>query len=109
MGAPCATLPRSPDAGSSNLPFRWLRRRCWPLLPIRTLGVQLYTVRGTLMKDSDHVLRTIAAIGYKEIEGANRADLLALIPTDRRSRHEGLFPATSRRRSSRAIGRNTKA
>ncbi|MGD1072853.1 MAG: sugar phosphate isomerase/epimerase [Bryobacteraceae bacterium] len=46
----------------------------------RTIGVQLYTVRGTLMKDSDHVLRTIAAIGYKEIEGAGRADLLALIP-----------------------------
>lgn len=46
----------------------------------RTIGVQLYTVRGTLMKDSDHVLKTIADIGYKEIEGANRADLIALIP-----------------------------
>jgi len=47
---------------------------------LRTVGVQLYTVRGTLMKDSDHVLKTIAQIGYKEIEGANRADLIALIP-----------------------------
>ena len=46
----------------------------------RTIGVQLYTVRGTLMNDSDHVLKTIAEIGYKEIEGANRADLIALIP-----------------------------
>jgi sugar phosphate isomerase/epimerase len=46
----------------------------------RTIGVQLYTVRGTLMKDSDHVLRTIAEIGYKEIEGQNRADLIALAP-----------------------------
>jgi sugar phosphate isomerase/epimerase len=46
----------------------------------RTIGVQLYTVRGTLMKDSDHVLKTIADIGYKEIEGQNRADLIALAP-----------------------------
>jgi sugar phosphate isomerase/epimerase len=54
-----------------------------PLLaakPSRTIGVQLYTVRGTLMKDSDHILKTIAAIGYKEIEGAGRSDLIALIP-----------------------------
>jgi sugar phosphate isomerase/epimerase len=33
-----------------------------------------------LMKDSDHILKTIAAIGYKEIEGAGRSDLIALIP-----------------------------
>jgi sugar phosphate isomerase/epimerase len=46
----------------------------------RTIGVQLYTVRGTLMKDSDHVLKTIADIGYKEIEGQGRADLIALAP-----------------------------
>ena len=35
----------------------------------RALGVQLYTVRGTLMKDSDHVLKTIAAIGHTEYHG----------------------------------------
>ena len=46
----------------------------------RTIGVQLYTVRGTLMKDSEHVIKTIAEIGYKEIEGAGRADLLTLLP-----------------------------
>jgi sugar phosphate isomerase/epimerase len=46
----------------------------------RVVGVQLYTVRGTLMKDSDRVLKTIAEIGYKEIEGAGRADLIALAP-----------------------------
>lgn len=54
-----------------------------PLLAAKTarvIGVQLYTVRGTLMKDSDHILKTIADIGYKEIEGAGRADLIALIP-----------------------------
>ncbi|MEP6714418.1 MAG: sugar phosphate isomerase/epimerase [Terriglobia bacterium] len=47
---------------------------------VRNIGVQLYTVRGTLMKDSDHVLKTIADIGYKEIEGQGRADLIALAP-----------------------------
>jgi sugar phosphate isomerase/epimerase len=46
----------------------------------RTIGVQLYTVRGTLMKDSEHVIKTIAEIGYKEIEGAGRNDLIALLP-----------------------------
>jgi sugar phosphate isomerase/epimerase len=46
----------------------------------RTIGVQLYTVRGTLMKDSEHVIKTIAEIGYKEIEGAGRLDLIKLLP-----------------------------
>lgn len=46
----------------------------------RTIGVQLYTVRGTVMKDSEHVIKTIAEIGYKEIEGAGRADLITLLP-----------------------------
>jgi len=45
----------------------------------RTIGVQLYTVRGTLMKDSDHVIKTIAEIEYKEIEGG-RTDLITLLP-----------------------------
>lgn len=46
----------------------------------RVIGVQLYTVRGILMKDQDHVLKTIADIGYKEIEGSNRAEMIQLIP-----------------------------
>ena len=46
----------------------------------RTLGVQLYTVRGSVMKDSEHVIKTIAEIGYKEIEGAGRVDLITLLP-----------------------------
>jgi sugar phosphate isomerase/epimerase len=46
----------------------------------RIFGVQLYTVRGTLMKDSEHVIKTIAELGYKEIEGAGRADLKTLLP-----------------------------
>jgi sugar phosphate isomerase/epimerase len=47
--------------------------------PPRPLGAQLYTVRNILMKESDHVLRTIAEIGYTEVEG-NRTDLIALLP-----------------------------
>jgi len=45
----------------------------------RPLGVQLYTVRNILMKESDRVLRTIAEIGYTEVEG-NRVDLIELLP-----------------------------
>ena len=46
----------------------------------RTIGVQLYTVRGVMPKDSDHVLKTIADIGYKEIEGQGREGLIAVAP-----------------------------
>ncbi len=45
----------------------------------RPLGAQLYTVRSILMKEPDRVLKTIADIGYTEVEG-NRADLIALLP-----------------------------
>jgi len=45
----------------------------------RPLGAQLYTVRNILMKESDRVLRTIAEIGYTEVEG-NRADIVELLP-----------------------------
>ncbi|HXJ43107.1 MAG TPA: sugar phosphate isomerase/epimerase, partial [Bryobacteraceae bacterium] len=46
----------------------------------RTLGVQVYTVRSILMKESERVIKAIADIGYKEIEGAGRADLMTLMP-----------------------------
>src|SRR3954469_67553 len=45
----------------------------------KPLGCQLYTVRNILMKESDRVLKTIAEIGYTEVEG-NRADLIELLP-----------------------------
>src|SRR5271170_685885 len=51
----------------------------------RPLGVQLYTVRNILMKESDRVLKTIAEIGYTEVEG-NRADLIELLPKIRQYR-----------------------
>ena len=46
----------------------------------RPIGVQLYTVRTILMKEPDRVLKTIAEIGYTEIEGNNRADMISLLP-----------------------------
>jgi sugar phosphate isomerase/epimerase len=56
----------------------------------RPLGVQLYTVRNILMKESDRVLKTIAEIGYTEVEG-NRADLIELLP---KIRQYGLKPVS---------------
>lgn len=44
----------------------------------RTLGVQLYTVRDLLPKQAAETLKAIAAIGYKELEFAGRADLAKL-------------------------------
>ena len=57
----------------------------------RTVGVQLYTVRGVLPKDSEHVLKTIADIGYKEIEGQGREGLIALAP---RIKELGMTPVS---------------
>src|SRR5450432_3148458 len=45
----------------------------------RPLGVQLYTTRNILMKEPDRVLKTIAEIGFTELEGG-RADLIQLAP-----------------------------
>src|SRR6266496_3941645 len=45
----------------------------------RSFGVQLYTVRGILGKDPDRVLKTIAEIGYREVEGYSRSQTLSLI------------------------------
>jgi sugar phosphate isomerase/epimerase len=56
----------------------------------RPLGAQLYTVRNILMKEPDRVLKTIAEIGYTEVEG-NRADLVALQP---KIRQYGLKPVS---------------
>lgn len=64
---------------AASLPLLATAPRAFAKTP-RTLGVQLYTVRGTLMKESEKVISTIARIGYKEIEGAGRKDLLTLLP-----------------------------
>lgn len=46
----------------------------------RSLGVQLYSVRRMLRANPDAALKAIAAIGYKEVEGYNRQDTIALLP-----------------------------
>lgn len=43
-------------------------------------GVQLYSVRALLKKDSDAALKALAAIGFKDVEGFNRAESVALAP-----------------------------
>ena len=74
---------------STNLSRRQMLAASLPLLAAaprafaktqRPIGVQLYTVRGTLMKESEKVIQAIAKIGYKEIEGAGRKDLITLLP-----------------------------
>lgn len=46
----------------------------------RTFSAQLYTVRGLLRREPDRTLKTLAEIGFKEVEGYNRAQLIALTP-----------------------------
>jgi sugar phosphate isomerase/epimerase len=71
----------------------WLTLAAAPLLQAampRPLGAQLYTVRSILMREPDRVFKTIAGIGYTEVEG-NRADLVALLP---KIREYGLKPVS---------------
>lgn len=48
--------------------------------PARPTGARLYTVREALKKDPDRVLQALAGIGFKEVEGYNRVETLALLP-----------------------------
>lgn len=48
--------------------------------PPRPLGVQLYTVRNVIGKDPERVLKEIAEIGYTEVEGNNRAQMIDFMP-----------------------------
>jgi sugar phosphate isomerase/epimerase len=54
----------------------------------KPLGAQLYTVRNILMKEPDRIFKTLAEIGYTEVEG-NRADLAQLVS---KIRQYGLKP-----------------
>jgi sugar phosphate isomerase/epimerase len=69
------------------------RRQCLAVLPFALKaaavkaanaaplpGAQLYSVRGILKRDPDGVLKAIAGIGYKEVEGYHRLDTIALAP-----------------------------
>jgi sugar phosphate isomerase/epimerase len=46
----------------------------------RTFAAQLYTVRRLLRREPDRTLKTLAEIGFKEVEGYNRTQLVALAP-----------------------------
>jgi sugar phosphate isomerase/epimerase len=46
----------------------------------RSFAAQLYTVRSLLRKEPDRALKTIAEIGFKEVEGYNRPQLINLAP-----------------------------
>jgi sugar phosphate isomerase/epimerase len=48
--------------------------------PSPVLGAELYSVRKALKQDPDGVLKAIAGIGYKEVEGYNRLETIALMP-----------------------------
>ncbi|MES1258226.1 MAG: sugar phosphate isomerase/epimerase [Acidobacteriota bacterium] len=43
-------------------------------------GAQLYTVRAPLRKEPDRILRAIADMGFRQVEGYNRLVSLALLP-----------------------------
>ena len=51
----------------------------------RVWGVQLSTLRGLVRREPARILKALAAIGYKEIEGAARPDILAMLPAIRDS------------------------
>lgn len=59
--------------------------------PLRRLGVQLYTVRDQMKDKAAETLKSIAAIGYKEIE-LGRADLAHLVPL---AKNVGLNPVST--------------
>lgn len=46
----------------------------------RAFTAQLYTVRSVLRKEPERALKTLAEIGFKDVEGYNRAQLVALAP-----------------------------
>jgi sugar phosphate isomerase/epimerase len=50
----------------------------------RLFGVQLHSVSGLVRREPDRVLQAIAAMGFSEVEGYSRPDMLALIPNIRR-------------------------
>jgi sugar phosphate isomerase/epimerase len=53
--------------------------------PPRPLGVELYTVRSIVGKEPERVLKAIADIGYTEVEGYNRQQMIDEMPIIRRN------------------------
>src|ERR1017187_7057910 len=71
---------------------------------LKTLGVQLYTVRGVLPQKPEETLKAIRAIGYREVE-ATYAGLDALWPMLQAS---GLKPV-SIRSEERRVGKECRS
>ena len=64
--------------------------------PIKNVGLQLYTLRNTIMKDPDGVLKNVAGIGYKEVEtfGYNEGKFFGKTPAEFRTLLNGLGLST---------------
>src|SRR5215472_6370470 len=67
-----------------------LTRRDWILAAAaaatnstRIWGAQLSTLRGAVRREPTRVLKALAAIGFREVEGAARPDALAMLPAIR--------------------------
>lgn len=61
---------------------------------IKTLGVQLYTVRDVLKEDFDGTLAQLAAIGYREVELGDIVDKPPKVVRDALVRHGLVAPST---------------
>jgi sugar phosphate isomerase/epimerase len=70
--------------------------------PLRRLGVQLYTVRDQMKDKAAETLKSIAGIGYKEIE-LGRGDLARLVPL---AKEVGLNPVSTHLESWLVTGGN---
>jgi sugar phosphate isomerase/epimerase len=64
----------------ASIPFTLWAERLKAANAPPSLSARLYSVRRDLKRDPDGVLKAIAGIGYKEVEGYNRLDTIALMP-----------------------------
>ena len=55
-----------------------------PAKPLKTVGLQLYTLRGSIGKDPEGVLRKVSETGYKEVETFGMANQIFEIVLTRR-------------------------
>jgi sugar phosphate isomerase/epimerase len=69
----------------SVLPFALKAANVQAANGAQVFGAQLYSVRRMLKRDPDGVLKAIAGIGCKEVEGYDRLDTVALMPRIRKA------------------------
>ncbi len=68
-----AKVTRRVFCGMLSAPLMWAARGT-------TIGAQLEAVRPELKRDPDATLKGLADIGFKDVEGYNRVETIALIP-----------------------------